>query len=184
MSYTAHHSGAHGNTSAGIIRTTGQQVVTVHMKATIKACKIRVAQWKPINLAPYRLAYEVSNTGQVRRIGKQVPIRSRPIKGGGYMQVELSPPAPRPTRYKQAPRKRQVKLYVHRLVALTFVPNPDGKPYVNHKDGCKPNNHAGNLEWVTMEENNAHAVDVGLTGMKRGPYYPGARSPVCKAIRK
>ena len=51
---------------------------------------------------------------------------------------------------------------VHRLVAICFVPNPSGKDQVNHKDGNKLNNCASNLEWVTTQENRAHAFDTGL----------------------
>lgn len=56
---------------------------------------------------------------------------------------------------------------VHRLVASAFIPNPDGKPQVNHIDGDKQNNCVANLEWVTSHENHIHAVALGLSKGKR-----------------
>lgn len=48
---------------------------------------------------------------------------------------------------------KQTQSYVHRLVAMTFVPNPENLPQVNHIDENKANNAASNLEWVTAQAN-------------------------------
>jgi hypothetical protein len=58
---------------------------------------------------------------------------------------------------KNKDRERK-HMYVHRLVALAYIPNPDDKPDVNHKDGDKSNNHVNNLEWITKSDNTVHAL--------------------------
>lgn len=54
--------------------------------------------------------------------------------------------------------------HIHRLMAETYIPNPDNKREVNHKDGNKENNFLYNLEWVTSSENRLHAYEIGLQG--------------------
>ena len=67
----------------------------------------------------------------------------------------------------------QKTIRVHQLVAKTFIPNPENKPQINHKDGNKENNCISNLEWVTNAENIRHAYAMNLNPGSR--YWEGKR---------
>lgn len=107
--------------------------------------------------------YQVSNLGRVRRLHKTIPPRilTTCFDNRGYPKVGLCHGGKCKTRK------------IHRLVALAFIPNPDGKPEVNHIDGNPHNSCASNLEWVTHLENSRHAVATGL--IKSGKYSPLAK---------
>lgn len=61
-------------------------------------------------------------------------------------------------------RGKYKTVLIHRLIGLAYIPNPDNKPVINHKDGNKMNLELSNLEWSTYSENAQHAIDNGLRG--------------------
>lgn len=102
--------------------------------------------WKDV--PGYSGLYQVSNLGRVKSIerydAKKHRVKERILKqanrGNGYKVVVLF--------------SNGHKMYaVHRLVALAFIPNPDGLPQINHKNEIKTDNRAENLEWCTPKQN-------------------------------
>lgn len=110
--------------------------------------------WRDVS--GYEGLYQVSDSGVVRNKRTSAVLKVS-INHGGYERVKL---------YKHIDGKRVAKTFlVHRLIALSFVPNEENKPQVNHIDGNKKNNCANNLEWCTQSENLAHSVRIGLRDM-------------------
>lgn len=62
---------------------------------------------------------------------------------------------------------------VHRLLAMHFIPNPENKPFINHKNGIKTDNRIENLEWCTGSENTLHAYKTGLIRKTSGFKWKG-----------
>lgn len=65
-------------------------------------------------------------------------------------------------RFRFYTKGKSFKIFVHRLVALLYIENPNNFPVINHKDGNKQNNNKDNLEWCTVKYNTLHAQKLGL----------------------
>ena len=101
---------------------------------------------------PYAKGYYIDIEGNIYSTKTGQPVKMNKIIRNGYYSTSL--------RLSAGVR---VQKDVHRIVAEVFIPNPENKPEVNHKDGNKLNPHKDNLEWVTRKENNDHAIATGLT---------------------
>lgn len=100
------------------------------------------------DIVGYEGIYRISNYGEVYsyKCGRNLKLQ---YDKDGYLQVGL---------YKSG----KCKYYrVHRLVAVAFLDNPTNKPMVNHKNSVRDDNRVCNLEWVTCQENNLHALVEG-----------------------
>lgn len=116
--------------------------------------------WKDV--VGFENLYQVSNLGRVKTLGNG---RARNPK----LCVEKVLKQGKSTRgYPQVCFIGKKTIVVHRLVAIAFIPNPENKPQINHKDGNKINNVASNLEWCTSSENNKHRYATGLHVQAKG----------------
>ncbi|MBR1146665.1 NUMOD4 domain-containing protein [Bradyrhizobium sp. AUGA SZCCT0431] len=126
--------------------------------------------WK--DAVGYEGFYQISSKGRVRSASRLINspwgVKSREYEGqikksyiGKHGYVVTS--------FYIDGKMKLVKL--HRLLAMAFIPNPENKPQVNHKNGVKHDNTLSNLEWATGKENMRHAI---ATGLKPSPKYAGA----------
>jgi|688.fasta_scaffold534206_3 hypothetical protein len=116
--------------------------------------------------------YQVSNLGNIKslrrvkernKMGKVVipeKVLSPHVDKVGYKRLYL---------YNDGFKKRDL---LHRIVAKTFIPNPENKPEVNHKNGIKTDNRVENLEWATTSENRIHAFENKLQIAIKGSKLP------------
>ena len=110
---------------------------------------IPAVEWRPV--IGWEGLYEISSTGLVRSIGPKWKRRGGRIfkhhyDKDGYDTVTLQRPGMCKT------------LKVHRLVALTFIENPDNKPVIDHINGIKDDNRVENLRWCTQSENEHNPI--------------------------
>lgn len=104
-----------------------------------------------VDIKGFEGKYQASNTSKIRSLSymghKGIIKELKQSKNScGYLHVQL---------YEK-------KHQVHKILAETFIPNPDNKPYINHINGIKTDNRLENLEWCTASENVQHAYDIGI----------------------
>ena len=99
----------------------------------------------------------VSTDGLVKRVETN-KILNQKLDKNNYLSVSIS----------MGSRYNTKSMLVHRLVAETFIPNPENKPVITHIDGNTINNNVNNLKWTTRKENRQHLINMGLELNEKG----------------
>lgn len=135
--------------------------------------------WKQVIVDGIPTKYQISNTGVLKTtfISKGIPrdhIMHPALNSSGYPQTVIVANGKRKT------------VAIHRLVANAFIPNPENKSDVNHKNGNKLCNWVGNLEWMSRQENIYHAIRTGLRDSfgTKFMYSDEIIHKVCKLLEK
>lgn len=126
--------------------------------------------WKDI--IGYEDAYEISDSAEVRSKDRLCvdSLGRKRFRKGQKLNPDIAPNGYYRITLAKNGKKRQV--YLHRLMAEYFIPNPLNLPQVNHKDGNKLNCSLDNLEWVSVQENVIHAYKNGLINHICGEEHP------------
>lgn len=147
--------------------------------------------WKPIEGF---INYQVSNSGKIKshkrvRIGNNKAGKNK-LNGKKFnytVPEKILKPIQTSTGYLAVTLYNNKKIgnpiSIHRIIAKAFIPNPENKPQVNHKDGNKQNYDISNLEWVTISENSLHSYKVlGRQSWLIGKF--GKKHPTSKPVNQ
>ena len=143
--------------------------------------------WKDVK--GYEGLYQVSDCGNVKSLERDAYFPNGTFhhhveekilvpnsNGNGYLHVQL---------HKNGKKKQE---YVHRLVAMAFIPNPENKPQVNHKDEIKNNNAVSNLEWCDIQYNANYGTRIQRCVQNRRDFkfgnHPNAKAVFCEELNK
>ena len=124
--------------------------------------------WKPVK--DYEELYQISNLGRIKSLPKFHRTSKNYSSIGYWTKEKILKTRINTHGYEMATLCKNYKIFnasVHRLIAIAFIPNPENKPIINHKNGNKIDNRVENLEWVTYSENNNHAYETGLHDSKK-----------------
>ena len=125
-------------------------------------------EWKEI--ADFEGLYLISSFGRVKSIINNKILTPCIVRANGLVVGLMR---------NGKVEKRQVS----RLVAAAFIPNPDNKPCIDHIDGDRTNNHADNLRWVTVKENQNNPITKSKwIGKKAKPHHEKAVEQIKNGI--